>query len=110
MRVVIAGDDATALSDAFSEHGVRVVQLAGPVTARDLADASIEETDLFVLTDPSEATAIPLIREAGSDARIVIYADASVPPFATHMADLILSPHAVDRDIVVEELLSEGDR
>lgn len=105
MTVIVAGPDPKRIGEALAEAGAAVVRLDGLITADALDDAGLREADVFVLTDPAEATAIPLARELRPDLRIVVYAEEAIPPFATHLADLIIDPAAIDQAVVVEEIL-----
>lgn len=105
MKILVAGPDTEEIGPALKNAGASVTPLNGEVTARALREAGIDEAAVFVLTDPSEATAIPIAREAHDEVRVVVYANDSLPEFASPMADLIIDPAAIDQSVVVEELL-----
>lgn len=109
--VILAGPDPRGLADRFAAAGATVARIPGAITASALAQAGIEAATVFVLTDPTEATGIPLAREHATDLRVVVYADGGVPEFASHQADLVLRPSVVEQELLVEELLrEENDR
>lgn len=101
---VVAGPDPDGLGDALEAAGVAVVRVASPVFAADLADAGIEEADLYVLTDMAEATSIPVAKELNADVRAVVYAEGSLPEFAAGVADLAVDPALLDVAVVADEL------
>lgn len=105
MRILLAGSDTGGLAAAFEQAGASVERLDGIVTASSLEAAGIDAADVFVLTDPTEATAIPLARERRPHLSVVVYAEDRLPDFAGHLADLIIHPSAVEPTVVVEEVL-----
>lgn len=108
--IVIAGPDPHSLGDALVDAGSDVERISGEITTTKLEAARVGEADVFVLTDPMEATALALVREEYPSLSLLVYADQSLPPFASHLVDVALSPRAMDQTVVVEELLSLGDR
>ena len=104
MSAVIAGLDEDDLGEALEAEGVPVVHVDGIANRPALEEAGICEATLFVLTDASQATSIPVARDLNPDLRIVVYADDSLPEFARPGADLILDPDALRPEIVAEEL------
>jgi hypothetical protein len=108
-RVVVAGDDEHGLGDALAAGEATVSRVDGVLTAERLADAGADDADVYVLTDIAEATSIPVVAERNPDARIVVYADDSLPEFVRGVADLAVDPALVDASVVAEELLHDGD-
>lgn len=104
MRAVIAGRDEDGFGNALDAEGATVVRIDGLATRDALETAGIEEADAFVITDPMQATAIPVAREVNDDLRIVVYAEESLPEFAQPLADLIVDPELLDSEAVAEEL------
>ncbi|XVH32380.1 DUF7126 family protein [Haloferacaceae archaeon DSL9] len=104
-RVLITGPDADGLGDELAAAGADVVRLEGIVSAEALTDAGIEETDLLVLTDLSEATGIPVAKELHPAVKIVVYSSDSLPEFARGQADLAVDPALLGPDVVAAELL-----
>lgn len=106
-RAIVTGSDPEGIGASLEQAGASVERVEGPVTAGILERRGIDATALFVLTDPEEATAIPLARELQPDVRIVAYTHTSLPDFATHQADLVVAPNAIDQAVLVEELLQQ---
>ena len=107
MNVVLIGDDEALLS-ALEAEGARVRRIGGVASGRALTDAGIEEADLLVLTDVSEATAIPVARELNGGVRIAVYAEDTLPEFAQPLADIAVDPDLLPADVVAEELVGNG--
>lgn len=103
MRVIIVGRDEHGLGSALDSEGSEVVCIDGFAdrTAFDAAD--IGGADAVALTDPLQATAIPVARELNDDLRIVVYADESLPEFAQPLADLIVDPALIEPGTLAEE-------
>ena len=104
-NIIVTTPDDADIAAALEEADASVTVIDHPITGPKLEDAGIDDTSLFILTDPAEATAIPLTRELNADIRIVVYGATGLPEFATHQADLVLSSDAIDQAVVVEELL-----
>lgn len=104
MKVVLAGPDR-GLTAAFEDAGADVARIEGLVTAARLEAAGLASADLFVLTDVSEATSIPLAKDIDPDVRVVVYSPETVPEFVRGQLDLALDPALFPPDLVVDELL-----
>lgn len=102
--IVVAGPDPRDVGTSLADAGADVSRIGGRATRSALEEARIETADVFVLTDPSDATAIPVANELGS-ARVVVYAEGQLAEFARHQADLLIDPDVVPLDMLVEELL-----
>ncbi len=109
-KIIIAGPDSTDLGSTLTEEGATIASVPAPVTVAALEAAGLSEADLFVLTEHEEATAIPIVRERRPTIPIVVYTADGVPDFASHLADLIISPNAMDQPVVIEELLERAAR
>ncbi len=103
-NVLIAGPDR-GLQEELEAQGATVERISDVVTRERLLDAGVESADLFVLTDITEATAIPIAVEANPDAKIVVYSPDSMPEFVRGQVDLALDPAVLPADVVAEELL-----
>jgi len=103
MKAVVAGPDR-GLADALETAGVAVSRIEGLVTREDLLDAGIEDADLYVLTDVSEATSIPVALDDNPALRVVIYAPETMPEFVRGQVDLALDPAVMPVETVAEEL------
>lgn len=104
VSIVVAGPDPHEVGDRLSAAGAAVSRIDGRATRSALERAGIESSVAFVLTDPSDATAIPVANEIAA-ARVVVYADGALAEFARHQADLLIDPDIVPPDMLVEELL-----
>lgn len=107
--VVVAGPDERGLGDALAGLGASVSRLDGVVTADRLAEAGVDDADVYVLTDVGEATSIPVVAERNPEARLVVYSDDSLPEFVRGVTDLAVDPALVDATILAEELLLDGE-
>ncbi|WEL21206.1 NAD-binding protein [Halorhabdus sp. BNX81] len=102
MRVIVAGADEGGIGEAISAEGHEV-------TAVDVADgesleaAGIEEMDAYVLTEMAQATSIAVAKDHNPEIRVVVYAEGSLPDFATRQADLVVDPSLLDADAVAAE-------
>lgn len=105
MTAVLVGPDDAGLGVALADAGVEVTRVEGVPTGDRLADAGAAGADLFVVTDVAEASTIPVARELNPDVRVVVYADESLPAFASGQTDLAVDPALLGPDAVAEELL-----
>jgi Trk K+ transport system NAD-binding subunit len=105
MIAIVAGTDGDGLGEALEAEGVEVRRIDGLATGETLESAGLAEADLFVLTDTSDATAIPVAKDANPEIRVVLYARDSLPEFATGQADLAVDPALLSADVVAEELV-----
>ncbi|WP_158854083.1 CTP synthetase [Halorhabdus sp. CUG00001] len=103
MKVIVAGVDDTEIASAIEEegHDVTTVDVG---TGESLADAGIVEAETYVLTEMSQATSIAVAKDHNPDVRVVVYAEGSLPEFATRQADLVVDPRLLDPEAVAEEL------
>lgn len=108
-RVVVAGADERGLGDALAGRGATVSRVDGVLTADRLAEAGVDDADVYVLTDLDEATSIAVVRERNPGIRIVVYSDDSLPEFVRGVTDLAVDPSLVDAPVVAEELLRNGE-
>lgn len=102
-RAVVAGPER-GLADALADRGLSVSRLSGVITRERLLEAGIEDAALFVLTDVTEATAVPVALEANPGLRVVIYAPETMPEFVRGQVDLALDPAVLTAATVAEEL------
>lgn len=108
MHVVFVGPDRE-LGSAIESHGATVSRLTGPATAQTLGEANIQSADLLVITDTSEATAVPVAHELNPTVRIVVYSPDSLPEFASGQVDLVVSPAVLDAEAIAEELVGSPE-
>lgn len=103
MNVVIAGPDDAAIADAVREEGHEVT--VAPVGNRPgLEEAAIHEADVYLLTDMDQATSIAVAKDLAPDVRVIVYAEGSLPDFATRQADVVVDPALLEPETVAAEL------
>ena len=105
MQAIVAGPDEEGIADALEDAGADVERLEGLLTRPDLEEAGIVDADLYVLTDVSQATTIPIVRDLTDGLRTVVYARDSVPEFVKGQLDLAVDPRLVGVDVVADELV-----
>lgn len=105
MRVLLVGPDDRGLEKTFADLGCEVVRLTEVATAETLQKAGVGDANILVLTDPSDATAVPIALEANPDLRTVIYSPEGIPEFVRGQLDLALDPRVLDPETVAEELV-----
>ena len=105
MQVIVAGPDEEGIADALEDAGADVERLEGLLTRPDLEEAGIVDADLYVLTDVSQATTIPIVRDLTDELRTVVYARDSVPEFVKGQLDLAVDPRLIGVDVVADELI-----
>jgi len=103
-EVLVAGPDR-GLRAELEAQGASVATLSGAITQEKLLDARVEEIDIFVLTDVTEATSIPIAVEANPEATIVVYSPDSIPEFVRGQVDLAIDPAVLPATAIAEELL-----
>ena len=101
---VVVGPDDDGLGAALADAGEAVSRVEGVPTGDALRAAGADDADLFVLTDVSEATTIAVVKEENPEVRVVVYADESLPAFASGQADLAVDPALLGPETVAEEL------
>lgn len=104
VRIVLAGGDDEGIAAALEAAGAAVSRVDGIAARNSLAAAGIDDADVFVLTDMTDATAISVAKDLNPDVRVVTYATDSLPEFARAQADLALDPALFSPDLVAEEL------
>ncbi|MDZ7850203.1 MAG: CTP synthetase [Halodesulfurarchaeum sp.] len=103
-RALIVGPDR-GLDAVLTANDVETTQVPTPVTETDLDEAGLAEAALLFVTDPGEATAIPVAKRLQPGLRIVWYAPDSVPEFVTRQLDLGVDPSLIEPEILIEEQL-----
>lgn len=103
MQVVIAGPDDAAIADAIRAEGHDAT--IAPIGNRPgLEEAGIHDADVYLLTDMAQATSIAVAKDLNEGVRVVVYAEGSLPDFATRQADLVVDPNLLDPEAVAAEL------
>lgn len=103
MKAIVVGPDR-GLGAALDAEGIEPTRIGGYATGESLAEAGVEGADLLVLTDVSEATAIPVARDANPGIRIVIYAEDTMPEFVRGQTDFAVAPDVFSPEVLAEEL------
>ena len=106
MRAVVAGPDR-GIADALAERGVSIARIEGLITGAALEEAGIQEADLYVLTDVSEATSIPIAKDENPALRVVVYAPDTIPEFVRGQVDFAMGPDVLPPAVLAEELTAE---
>jgi hypothetical protein len=104
IRAIIAGPDR-GLESALSALGVEVTRIDDVVTGASLEAAAVTEATLLLLTDPDEATAVPIAKDLNPAIRTVFYTPDSLPEFIKGQLDLAIDPALLDATAVAEELV-----
>ncbi|WP_254767164.1 DUF7126 family protein [Salinilacihabitans rarus] len=104
MRAIVAGPDEDGIADALADEGVDVTRIEGVASRPVLEEAGVLEADLYVLTDVSQATSIPIAIDLNDDLRTVVYDRDTIPEFVRGQLDLSVDPRLVDASVVAEEL------
>jgi len=103
LTVVIAGPDEVEIGDAVEAEGHTVTK--APVGNRPgLEEAGIHEADVYLLTDLEQGTSIAVAKDLNPDVRVVVYAEGSLPDFASRQTDLVVDPNLLGPEAVAEEL------
>jgi voltage-gated potassium channel Kch len=105
MNILLIGPESRGLHEAFANLECDVTRLTGVATADSLEEAGVEEADVLVLTDSSDATAVPIALERNPELRTVIYSPEGIPEFVRGQLDLALDPRVLDAEAVAEELV-----
>ena len=103
MQVVIAGPDDAAIADAVEAQG-HDVSIAPIGNRPGLEEAGIHDADVYLLTDMAQATSIAVAKDLNDDVRVVVYAEGSLPDFASRQTDLVVDPNLLSPEAVAEEL------
>jgi voltage-gated potassium channel Kch len=107
MKAIVAGADPEGIGEELEALGVTVTRVDSPVFAEALADAGIEDTDLFVLTDLDEGISVTLAKEANPDVRAVCFGAGDLPESVGGTVDLVVDPSLLGAEAVAEELVEE---
>lgn len=103
MQVIIAGPDDAAIANAVENEG-HDITIASLGNRPGLEEAGIHDADVYLLTDMDQATSIAVAKDLNDDVRVVIYAEGSLPDFASRQTDLVVDPNLLDPETVAEEL------
>lgn len=103
MNVIVAGTDDYDIADAIDADGHAVTRV--DVANRSALEAAgAPDADVYVLTEVEQATSISVVKELNDGLKVIVYADGSLPEFATRQADLMVDPALLDPEAVAAEL------
>jgi 3-deoxy-D-manno-octulosonic acid (KDO) 8-phosphate synthase len=103
MNVIVAGTDDYDIADAIEAEGHTATRV-DVANRPGLEDAGIHEADVYVLTEMQQATSISVAKDLEEDLKVVVYADGSLPEFATRQTDLMVDPDLLEPETVAAEL------
>jgi Trk K+ transport system NAD-binding subunit len=103
MNVVLVGDDPERMREALEREG-HTVTVADVGNRPGLEEAGIMDTDVYLLTEMGQATSIVVAKDLNPDLQVVVYAEGSLPDFASRQTDLVVDPDLLGPDAVAEEL------
>lgn len=103
MRAIIIGPDQ-GLQTAFESAGIESAHLEEPATGDTLEAADVQSATVLVVTDVSDATAIPIAKDVNPALRVVIYSSDTMPEFVRGQVDLALDPALFEPTIIADEL------
>lgn len=103
MNVIVAGTDDHDIAAAIDAEGHSVERI-GLANRPALEEAGILETDVLVLTEVDLATTVPVAKDLNEGVRVVLYAEGSLPDFASRQADMLVDPDLLDAEAVAAEL------
>ncbi len=103
MNVIVAGTDEHDIASAIESEG-HTVERTPHGNRPPLEEAGIHDADVLVLTEVELATAVPVAKDLNENVRIVLYAEGSLPDFASRQADMLVDPNLLDAEAVAAEL------
>jgi hypothetical protein len=103
MKVVIAGPDEADIAAALEAEGHTVTK--APLGNRPgLEEAGLHDAEVYLLTDLEQATSIAVAKDLNPEIRVVVYAEGSLPDFASRQTDLVVDPQLLGSEAVAQEL------
>ena len=103
MDVLLVGDDPERMREALDSEG-HTVTVADVGNRPGLEEAGVMDAEVYLLTEMTQATSIVVAKDLNPELRVVVYAEGSLPDFASRQADLVVDPDLLDPDAVAEEL------
>ncbi len=103
MNVIVAGTDDYEIASAIEAEG-HTVSRVDVANRPALEEAGILDADAYVLTEMEQATSISVAKDLNDDLKVVVYADGSLPEFATRQTDLMVDPALLEPEAVAAEL------
>ena len=103
MKVTLVGSDPDDIADALEAQG-HDVSVADVGNRPGLEEAGVHDADVYLLTEMDQATSIVVAKDLNPDLRVVVYAEGSLPDFASRQTDLVVDPNLLGPEAVAEEL------
>jgi Trk K+ transport system NAD-binding subunit len=103
MNVVVVGSDPESMTSALEAEG-HAVTVADVGNRPGLEEAGIHDAEVYLLTEMAQATSIVVAKDLNPDLRVVVYAEGSLPDFASRQTDLVVDPNLLSAEAVAEEL------
>jgi Trk K+ transport system NAD-binding subunit len=103
MNVVVVGSDPKRMREALADAG-HVPTVADVGNRPGLEEAGVHDAEVFLLTEMAQATSIAVAKDINPELRVVVYAEGSLPDFASRQADLVVDPELLGPEAVAEEL------
>jgi len=103
MNVIVAGTDDHDIAAAVESEG-HTVSRVDVANRPALEEAGILDAAVYVLTEMQQATSISVAKDLNDDLKVVVYAEGSLPEFATRQTDLMVDPELLDPEAVAAEL------
>lgn len=100
---ILIGPDR-GLGAAFESNDIETLQTEDIATGEWLDAVGVDSADIVVLTDVSQATAIPVAKDRNPALRIVVYSPDTIPEFVRGQVDFAVDPAALSPEVVAEEL------
>ncbi|MFC6863708.1 NAD-binding protein [Halomicroarcula sp. GCM10025817] len=103
MKVTVVGSDPDSVAAALEAEGHEVT-VADVGNRPGLEEAGIHDAEVYLLTEMAQATSIVVAKDLNPDLRVVVYAEGSLPDFASRQTDLVVDPNLLSAEAVAEEL------
>ncbi|MFC6757288.1 MULTISPECIES: DUF7126 family protein [Haloarcula] len=103
MDIILVGDDPERMRDALENEG-HTVTVADVGNRPGLEEAGVMDATVYLLTEMDQATSIVVAKDLNPELRVVVYAEGSLPDFASRQTDLVVDPNLLNPDAVAEEL------
>ncbi|MFC7019417.1 MULTISPECIES: DUF7126 family protein [Haloarcula] len=103
MNVTLVGTDPERMADALTAQG-HAVTVADVGNRPGLEEAGVHDAEVYLLTEMEQATSIVVAKDLNPDLRVVVYAEGSLPDFASRQTDLVVDPNLLSPEAVAEEL------
>jgi len=103
MNVVLVGPDPDGIGDELDAAG-HTVTVADVGNRPGLEEAGVHDAEVYLLTEMAQATSIAVAKDLNPALRVVVYAEGSLPDFASRQTDLVVDPDLLGPEAVAEEL------